>query len=237
MTEVTALLGGISARPDASPDSVLSNAKKGNASASPGGSLSNSVSINTGGKRTSILDRLRQSGKHLLFNSHNRAGGVETSFSGADTKVSISFKGGKPVVVGEAQTVTYSLYRQVSPVFNLGSAQPDGFVKGPRTIAGSIIFTVFDRNILLSTFHKAYSDYNDGQECLEMEFLTDQLPPFDIHLTFLNEYGQSAFLSIHGVRITTEGQVSSIEDMLTENTVQYMASDITQMRPDLAELR
>lgn len=152
-----------------------------------------------------------------------------TSFSGADTKVSISFKGGKPVAIGEAQTVTYSLYRPMNPVYNLGSAKPAGYVRGQRTIAGSIIFTVFDRNVLMNAFYHAFKGIN--AKCVEKEYLSDELPPFDIHMTFTNEYGQAAFLVIHDVYITSEGQVMSIEDMITENTMQYLATDITIMQP------
>lgn len=171
--------------------------------------------------------------EHALFQSSTVNQNIYTSFSGADAKVSLSFKMGQPVAIGEAQTVTYSIYRPMVPVYNLGNAKPAGFVRGPRTIAGSIIFTVFDRNVLISAMHKAYSQYD--VKCLNKSMLTDELPPFDIQITFLNEYGQSAVLAIHDVHITSEGQVSSIEDMITENTVQYIASDITVMQPDVFE--
>lgn len=171
--------------------------------------------------------------EHTVFNSSSVDQDVYTSFSGADAKVSLSFKMGQPVFIGEAQTVTYSIFRPMQPVYNLGSAKPAGFVRGPRTIAGSIIFTVFDRNVLIAAMHKAYNQYDVS--CLNKKMLTDELPPFDIQITFLNEYGQSALLAIHDVHITSEGQVSSIEDMITENTVQYIASDITVMQPDVYE--
>ena len=146
-------------------------------------------------------------------------GRLNTSFSGVDTKMSISFPGGVPIYVGEAQTVTYSLYTPVEPVYVLGSSKPNGFVRGQRTIAGSVIFTVFDRNVLLNAFYNAYHKS------------TDELPPFDIHLSFMNEYGISAALVIEGCSIPTEGQVHSVEDMITENTMQYVARDIKLMKP------
>ena len=184
-------------------------------------------------RQVSIFNETKKkTGEHALFQSSTVSRSVYTSFSGADAKVSIAFKGGKPIAIGEAQTVTYSLFRPMNPVYNLGSAKPVGFVRGPRTIAGSIIFTVFDRHVLISALHNAYSQYD--ADCLDKTMLADELPPFDIQLTFLNEYGQSAFLAIHDVRITSEGQVMSIEDMITENTMQYMASDITVMKPDVA---
>lgn len=184
-------------------------------------------------RQKSILNQHKnKSGEHRLFQQSTVANEVYTSFSGADSKVSIAFKGGTPIAIGEAQTVTYSMFRPMTPVYNLGSPKPGGFVRGPRTIAGSIIFTVFDRHVLISALHNAYSQYDP--DCLDGPILSDELPPFDLQITFLNEYGQSAFLAIHDIRITSEGQVMSIEDMITENTMQYVASDITVMTPDIA---
>lgn len=164
------------------------------------------------------------------FEQNKESGKLNTSFSGVDTKLTITFKGGKPVYVGEAQTVTYSLFRPIEPVYSLGSSKPTGFVRGQRTIAGSVIFTVFDRNVLLNAFYNAYSN-NSNSACVDKEYLTDELPPFDMHLTFMNEYGVSAALVIYGCYIPTEGQVHSVEDMITENTIQYVAQDMTLMRP------
>lgn len=157
-----------------------------------------------------------------------------TSFSGADTTVTVLFKYGKPVIIGEVQTVTYSLYTPTNPVYNLGSHKPSGYVRGPRTIAGTIIFTVFDRHALISAFHYAYDNYMDVK-CLDKDYLSDELPPFHLQISFLNEYGQSSVMTIYDVRITTEGQTMSIEDLITENTMQYMASDIRLMEPDYVQ--
>lgn len=168
------------------------------------------------------------SGKKFTEIEYDRR--LHTSFSGTDTKLSISFKGGEPIYIGETQTVTYSLFRPVEPVYVLGDSRPNGFVRGQRTIAGSVIFTVFDRNVLLNAFYNAYNKYSDS-ECIDKEYLTDELPPFDMHLTFMNEYGVSAALVIYGCYIPSEGQVHSVEDMITENTIQYVARDITLMRP------
>ena len=156
-----------------------------------------------------------------------------TSFSGADTTVAILFKNGTPTILGECQTVSYSIFTPMQPVYNLGTNKASGFVKGPRTVAGSIIFTVFDRHAIISAFHSSYSNYQ-ATPCLNKEYLSDELPPFDLQVTFMNEYGQSAALTIHDVRITSEGQVQSIEDMITENTMQYIATDITLMQPDFS---
>ena len=168
----------------------------------------------------------------------NTYGRINTSFSGADAVATITPVGGKPRVFGEIQTLTYSIYRPTTPVYALGRINPKGVVRGQRTIAGSLIFTVFDRHVLKSVM-KSYSAKNtdnkyykfDANELTEMSanMKTDEMPPFDINITFMNEYGNSATLNIYGVHILTEGQTMSIEDMITENTMQYIAMDIDLM--------
>ena len=173
------------------------------------------------------------SGSRQMESSVFQNGNTYTSFSGADTVVSILFKGGLPVILGECQTFTYSIFRPIVPVYLLGRASPAGFTKGPRTIAGSLIFTVFDRHALINALHQAFK--GSAAECLDKDFLIDNLPPFDFHVTFLNEYGQSAQLIIYDVKLNSEGQVLSIEDMITEQTFQYVASNVKVMTPDIYE--
>ena len=174
-------------------------------------------------------------------------GRINTSFSGADAVATITPLGGKPRVFGEIQTLSYSIYRPTTPVYTLGRINPKGVVRGQRTIAGSLIFTVFDRHVLKSVmesynFAKVKSDGKEttssdniykftGDELKEMSknMKTDEMPPFDINITFMNEHGNSATLNLYGVHILTEGQTMSIEDMITENTMQYIAMDIDLM--------
>lgn len=154
-----------------------------------------------------------------------------TSFSGADAVVTILFKRGTPVVLGECQTITYSTYRPTIPVTSLGRARTKGYSYGPRTIAGTIIFTVFDRHVLVAALHKAYE--NVGAVGMNYTMKPDELPLFDLQVTFMNEYGQSAQLIINGVKLASEGQVMSSEDRITENTMQFLASDLQVMEPNV----
>lgn len=177
---------------------------------------------------------------------------TNTSFSGADIVATITPLGGKPIVFGEIQTISYSIYRPTTPVYTLGRINPKGVVRGQRTIAGSLIFTVFDRHVLKDVinaynFAKPYQmvdgtylqPYQDNQDTykftdtelseMKKNMKSDEMPPFDINITFLNEYGNSATLNLYGVHILTEGQTMSIEDMITENTMQYIAMDVDLM--------
>lgn len=170
---------------------------------------------------------------------------INTSYSGADAVATITPYGGRPIVIGEIQTLSYSIYRPTTPVYTLGRINPKGIVRGQRTIAGSLIFTVFDRHVLKTVMESydfaATSGPNKmdirnkyqftGDELNEMSrnMKTDEMPPFDINVTFMNEYGNSSTLNLYGVHILTEGQTMSIEDMITENTMQYLAMDIDLM--------
>ena len=168
------------------------------------------------------------------------------TFSGADIVATITLPGGKPVVLGELQTISYSIHRDKFPARTLGRINPKGFSYGGRTIAGSLIFTVFDKNVLKAVVEQAYNSqvlghmnldsFTDSEQACQINemyyrMLSDEMPPFDVTITFANEYGQVAQLAITGITIVDEGQVMSIEDMMTENTMAYQALDITPMLP------
>lgn len=158
-----------------------------------------------------------------------------TSFAGTDIVATFTPRGGKPVVLGEIQTISYSTYRPTAPVTALGQAAPRGIVRGVRTIAGSMIFTVFDRHVLREVIDTVEESTNgqdgDGYKGID-DMKTDEIPPFDITISFMNEFGQSAKLVLFDVYVVSEGQTMSIEDMITENTMQFIAMDIELMKPN-----
>lgn len=148
------------------------------------------------------------------------------SYSGADIVVALTMPSGEVLTMGDVQTLSYSIHRENTPVRFLGHAGPVGFVKGSRTIAGSIIFTVFNEY----TFYRL--------ECMRDRMantghfgLADQLPPFDITISFSNEYGNQSVMRILGVTIVDEGGTMSIDDLLTEQTMTYIARGIQHISP------
>jgi hypothetical protein len=60
-------------------------------------------------------------------------------------------------------------------------------------------------------------------------FYADQIPPFDITITFANEYGQGAVRSIFGVELLNEGSGASMDDIVIEETMTYVAREIGPM--------
>ncbi len=146
---------------------------------------------------------------------------VYNSYAGVDITAVIVLPGTQsPIVLGELQTISYSIHRENTPVRHLGHTNISGFVKGPRTIAGSMIFTVFDSY----AFYRI-KEYRDLMR-KGVYALSDMLPPFDIVLTFANEYGMFSNMKIFGVTIVDEGATMSVDDLITESTYTFMARGI-----------
>lgn len=175
-----------------------------------------------------------------------------TSFSGSDIKATFGNR-----VIGELQSITYSVTREKSPIFTLGDPNPRSFSRGKRGIAGSLTFTVFDRDaftdikanssVYRSKFNssadvtgkKVVSVDRDYQTAMDENIrvwteakrphYSDEIPPFDITITFLNEYGKASQLSIYGVEILNEGMGMSVDDITTEKACTFVARGLSDM--------
>ena len=149
-----------------------------------------------------------------------------SSFSGSDMIAVFEFPTSptKAVsrVIGSLQSITYSIHNEKIPVRSLGDMNMKNVVFGGRIIAGSMIFTVFNRHWLFDLVN----DYRKAMNISNIHYLSDELPPLNITVSMANEYGQNARLSLYGVTFVNEGQVLSINDNYTENTFEYYAKDI-----------
>lgn len=145
---------------------------------------------------------------------------VYNSYAGTDIIAQIVTGTDSPLVIGELQTLSFSMHRENVPCRTIGNVSPVGFVRGPRTIAGSMIFTTFD-----SYFFYKLPSY---QAALQNGIfpVADMMPPFDISVTMSNEYGSMSKMRILGITIIDEGGVMSVDDLMTENTYSYMAQGI-----------
>jgi hypothetical protein len=168
------------------------------------------------------------SGNTVTFHKH--------SYSGTDIRVfalvdPIAAASGSSVVndiykeLAEVSTISFSAYREKEMVKSLGMSSAMGFTRGYRTIAGTIIFTVFYKAVL-NEIVKRGVDSNDRDYRFVM---IDQLPPIDIFITFQNEVGNLSKLMIFGCEFMNEGQVMSINDLVTENSVNFMARHVTAL--------
>lgn len=147
------------------------------------------------------------------------------SFSGHDMVVifEIPIPNGPSInqVIGSLQTITYSIHDEKYPIRGIGDMNAKGYVFGPRTVAGTMIFTVFNRHWARDMMDKYLAVLGK-----QAHFLTDELPPMNVTVSMANEYGQKARLAIFGVTFVNEGQVMSINDNYTENTFQFYATDV-----------
>lgn len=95
------------------------------------------------------------------------------SFSGVDIKAVFNNQ-----VIAELQAISYSVSREKAPIYTMGSADPRSFSRGKRGIAGTLIFIIFDRHALLSTFG-AYQE-NTTQQLPFLSDLDDVRPESEI---------------------------------------------------------
>lgn len=176
-----------------------------------------------------------------------------TSFSGADI---VATFGGQNV--GTLSGITWSITREKAPIYTMGSPNPRSFTRGKRGLAGALVFTMFDRPSLYEMLANAepresikyftrssnvLPGYGTGYEhrgispvseqsldvVSALPYYADQIPPFDISITFLNEYGQSAVRNLYGVELLNEGSGASMDDVVIEETMTYVARDIGPM--------
>jgi len=193
-----------------------------------------------------------------------------TSFAGCDIVATFNGK-----VIGELQAITYSVSREKAPVYTMGSAEPRSFSRGKRGIAGTLVFTVFNRDALIEEFKTQNEsergkiqkfamndpDYVGGSGYVSIEDwdaqmsnlaagggggtgtgtvsnllrqaspkYADEILPFDITITFANEYGQKAVLVIYGVELLNEGSGYSIDSVTTEKAYTFVARRIDPMK-------
>lgn len=143
----------------------------------------------------------------------------------------------RAITLGDVQTITWSTFREKKPVRTFGRVNPKARTRGQRTIAGSLIFTVFDRASLWELLQAHSALANTGVRTQGGVYpstegvLVDQLPPFDISIIASNEIGDNSAMVLYGIEIHSEGTTLSIQDMLTENVMQFTAADIDVLRP------
>lgn len=205
----------------------------------------------------------------MTSNSFEQYTKTYSTFSGCDIVASFNGK-----VIGELQAITFSISREKAPIYTMGSAEPRSFSRGKRGIAGTLVFTVFDRDALIEEFKEKLTgetgvqkfkaertEENTGSN-LSIEdwdsqmstfagvgsstgtsigstsnltakysaIYADEILPFDVTITFANEYGQRAVQVIYGVELLNEGSGYSIDSVTTEKAYTFVARKIDYMK-------
>lgn len=76
------------------------------------------------------------------------------SYSGCDMNVTFGNE-----IIGELQGLSYTVSREVAPIYTMGSANPRSFSRGKRGIAGSLVFIHLDRSPLLEAMKRQNKRY------------------------------------------------------------------------------
>lgn len=155
-------------------------------------------------------------------------------------------------------TISLSIHEPRSFVRALGHKAPKGFAGSVRTIAGSMIFTIVEDHPLRSLFliddevnskpsNRApwsVDHYLKGRGTPtkhdNITKLATMLTPFNMHIRYLSEYlntdlnqALGAAISIEGIQIISESIVTSVNDIVTEITYQFIAQDVKEFTGDL----
>lgn len=152
------------------------------------------------------------------------------SWSGCDMVATIEMEipgvGVMSNVLGELQTLSYSTHQEKAPIRTLGNINAKEYVFGQRTVAGSLVFAVFNHHWAKEFLDKA----KESPTYAGNKILADELPAFNVTISMGNEYGQSARKAILGIQLVNEGMTLSTNDVFVENTFQFVARDIEYLQ-------
>jgi len=76
-----------------------------------------------------------------------------TSFSGTDIRAYFG-----SAQVGTLQGISFNTTREVAPLYVMGWTNPRSFSRGKRAIAGSMVFTVFDKSALMQEINSQITE-------------------------------------------------------------------------------
>lgn len=142
------------------------------------------------------------------------------------------------VHMGSIISLSYSVYRNKKPVFNIGSHTVDGFSVGEKYVAGSIIKTMFVDDDFAGAINKIKQNIsNESRYNLNLNnvisprqfatIMADDILECNIIVLYCSEYENKVVKEvIKGATFINNGQVMSINDIITETTISYIAKDV-----------
>jgi len=141
-------------------------------------------------------------------------------------------KSASPVQLKNLQTLSYQIHTDKQPVRAVGHKFPKSYSAGQSLIAGSMIFTIEDQHPLIDLIdtYNTSLRINSNASVKRSSAIADQLPPFNATILAVNELGSAAITYIKGIQFINDGNVMSIQDILTESTLSFVATDIDIMR-------
>lgn len=138
----------------------------------------------------------------------------------------------KIVPIDSLSTLSLSIHESKSPVRRLGHMVPVGYTRGIRTIAGSMVLTIVGNEHplkgLSSIDPKSITYYSIDSD--KGKNIVTKMSPFNLLLMYNSEVNASVSskIVIKGIDFITEGVVTSINDLVSEVVLQFVALDIEQ---------
>lgn len=184
---------------------------------------------------------------------------VEGGSEKATEKKAYLEKAKKAIHLNSMATISLSIHEAKSPVRRLGERGISGVSRSLRTIAGSIVFLVLKdhplRELALIDPANVYPGligysrdlYSRGMGGMatasssDIKFInkvSTLISPFNILLNYSTEVNystkdngtkESASLMIEGIDIISEGVVTSVNDMVSEVVVQFIAQNVVTL--------
>ena len=130
----------------------------------------------------------------------------------------------KSHVLGSLQTISYSTHQDRAPVRAIGNINAIDYVQGQRTIAGTMVFAMFHEHWMTPLLEDLKTRIPN------LDIWSDELPALNLTISMSNEYGYASNMVIYGVKFIEDGGVMSINDLYTENTLQYVATGIQPLK-------
>lgn len=107
-------------------------------------------------------------------------GETYNAFAGVDITAYIG-----PIELGTLQAVTYSVARETGSLYTFGNVGPRNFVRGKRAISGSLVFTQFDRDVIIRLMEEikpktSTSEAYTLSDVLGVSEYNEESPNFDL---------------------------------------------------------
>jgi hypothetical protein len=159
------------------------------------------------------------------------------SYSGADCRVYVSEENGRKVSpLTSLSTASVSVHEAKAPVRALGRRSVVGFTESIRTIAGSLVFVLVNDHPLKDLQNQVEVNENWSNDMpdratlrYKQKQLSTLLNPIDLYFVYKTEISKQnshGEMWIKGVRFINEGIVTSVNDMVTEIVMQFVAEDV-----------
>lgn len=167
-----------------------------------------------------------------VFVTNDRINGVDNAyktFTGTDIKISYALG----FTVGNLKgvnTITWSIHRgkELAPLAD--QVNPVQRARGRRTIAGTIVFSIFDEHPITAIYPQSFfppdPNFTTDSEIRQSFTMPDSIPALDLTIILQNEYGYASIMSLFGVEFMDDTGGFNLNDLVNEEVIHYTAKSI-----------